>query len=247
MKFTFNKDFRKFKAGETVEIPIIPFGVTWVVGSNSSGKSTLMKLLRHKKDSLTKILNKKREGYIHEDTDIKDLKPDDVTIEIPDFPHMLFLDAVADDPTSLWNSASAYSYLAGGGATLSRRSKGEKSFAMLSNFLQDAKKVISNPEEFLDKDKNDENVSPDFGLIVLDEVDEGMDLKNQVIFSDMLEKMAFTMRSNVVCITHSILIPIVAGAKEVFDMDTRSVVNVDDYMKRITGKDIKITVSKCEQ
>jgi hypothetical protein len=48
--------------------------------------------------------------------------------------------------------------------------------------------------------------------------------------------------ADVVVITHSIMVPIFAGVKEVFDMDSRSVTTVEEYMKKATGKTIKIEV-----
>lgn len=243
MKFKFNKDFRKFTAGDTVDIPISD-DITWVVGSNGSGKSTLMKILREQKDSLHDLLEHRRDGYMHKDTDIRELKPEDVTVETPDYPHRFFLDAVADDPNSLWNSASAYSFLSGGGRDMQSISKGEKSFTMLANFIKDATKVVGNPEDLLKKMTDDKDFIPEFNLVVLDEIDEGMDLKSQAKLPSILDRLSITLMAKIVVITHSIMIPIFAGAKTVFDMDTRSVVSVEEYMTRLTGKNIKITVSE---
>ena len=243
MKFIFNKDFRKFKAGDVIDIPVKP-GITWIVGSNGSGKSTLMKILRQRLDSLKDILDQKRDGGTKVDQDILELKPEDVTIENANYPHQFFLDAVADDPSALWNSHSAYAYMIGGCNAVSKCSKGEKSFTMLATFLTDSKGIFGEKQiaELMEKIKTDDKFIPSPNLVVLDEIDEGMDLKSQSKLVNIINRITDMLLADVVVITHSIMVPIFAGVKEVFDMDSRSVTTIEEYMKKATGKTIKIEV-----
>jgi Fe-S cluster assembly ATPase SufC len=94
----------------------------------------------------------------------------------------------------------------------------------------------------MEKIKADDKFIPSANLVVLDEIDEGMDLKSQSKLVNIINRITDTLLADVVVITHSIMVPIFAGVKEVFDMDSRSVTTVEEYMKKATGKTIKIEV-----
>lgn len=247
MKYTFNKDFRIFKAGEVIELPINTDGVTWVVGDNKCGKSTLLRLLRNGRDTLQDVLTNERDGIYPTDLDIQE-NGDAVTIEqIDGYQRMFFLDSVTDDPNNMENCSTASALIGAGGFTTRRMSKGEKAMCLLGQLIKHIDDEYKTEATIRDLEGHFNSITEfnlwhAFSLICLDEIDEGMDIANQISLLKLFKNLQTKFVADVIVVTHSILLPILAGAKEVFDMKSRSMVRVDDYLTRLTGKSISIAV-----
>ena len=67
------------------------------------------------------------------------------------------------------------------------------------------------------------------GVMLIDELDSGLDYKNQKKFAKVLEECTGTYQFLVV--SHNI--PFIAQFEEVFDMETLRYVNTEDYLNRI--------------
>ena len=67
------------------------------------------------------------------------------------------------------------------------------------------------------------------GVMLIDELDAGLDYKNQKKFAKVLEECTGTYQFLVV--SHNI--PFIAQFEEVFDMETLKYVNTEDYLNRI--------------
>lgn len=250
MHIKFNKDFRVFKKDDEIDFPVEHFKINWIVGDNRSGKSTILKLFRKQKDSLKDVLNRLRDGLYAQDSDIEGTS-DIATIDgIDNYEKMFFLDAISDDPTSFVNSGSAGAFVGYGGMAAQKMSKGQKAAAMLGQFMQLIKDELT-PDVFqtvMDRLKNSDDIDNCFvALICFDEVDEGMDLNAQMSFLKVLHKAFSVFCSDIIVVTHSLMLPILDCAETVFDMKTRSSVSVDDYISRLTGKHITIKVEDEEK
>jgi predicted ATPase len=250
MHITFNKDFRVFKKDDKIDFPVEPFKINWIVGDNRSGKSTILKLFRKQKDSLKDVLNKLRDGLYAQDSDIEDTS-DIATIDgIDKYEKMFFLDAISDDPTNFVNSSTAGAFIGYGGLEAQKMSKGQKAAAMLGQFMQLVKDELT-PDVYqtvMDRLKNSGDIDNCcVALICFDEVDEGMDLNAQMTFLKVLHKIPIVYCSDIIVVTHSLMLPILDCAETVFDMKTRSSVSVDDYISRLTGKHITIKVEDEEK
>ena len=250
MHIKFNKDFRVFKKDDEIDFPVEPFKINWIVGDNRSGKSTILKLFRKQKDSLKDVLNRLRDGLYAQDSDIESTS-DIATIDgIDKYEKMFFLDAISDDPTNLVNAGSAGAFVGYGGMAAQKMSKGQKAAAMLGHFMQLIKDELT-PDVYqtvMDRLKNSgdtENCC--VALICFDEVDEGMDLNAQMAFLKVLHKIPIVYCSDIIVVTHSLMLPILDCAETGFDMKTRSSVSVDDYISRLTGKHITIKVEDEEK
>jgi predicted ATPase len=250
MHIKFNKDFRVFKKDDEIDFSVEPFKINWIVGDNRSGKSTILKLFRKQKDSLKDVLNKLRDGLYAQDSDIEGTS-DIATVDgIDKYEKMFFLDAISDDPTNFVNSGSDGAFIGYGGLEAHRMSKGQKAAAMLGQFMQLVKDELT-PDVYqtvMDRLKNSgdtENCC--VALICFDEVDEGMDLNAQMAFLKVLHKIPIVYCSDIIVVTHSLMLPILDCAETVFDMKTRSSVSVDDYISRLTGKHITIKVEDEEK
>ena len=250
MHIKFNKDFRVFKKDDEIDFPVEHFKINWIVGDNRSGKSTILKLFRKQKDSLKAVLDRLRDGLYTQDSDIEDT-PDIATIDgIDKYEKLFFLDAINDDPTSFVNAGSAGAFVGYGGFAAQKMSKGEKAAAMLGQFMQLIKAEMT-PDVYktvTDKLKNSDDLDISLAaLICFDEIDEGMDLNAQLAFLKVLHNAAFAFCSDIIVVTHSLMLPILDCAKTVFDMKTRSSASVDDYISRLTGKHITIKVEDEEK
>lgn len=250
MHIKFNKDFRVFKKDDEIDFPVEHFKINWIVGDNRSGKSTILKLFRKQKDSLKDVLDKLRDGLYAQDSDIEGT-PDIATIDgIDKYEKLFFLDAINDDPTSFVNAGSAGAFVGYGGLAAQKMSKGEKAAAMLGQFMQLIKAELT-PDVYktvTDKLKNSDDLDISLvALICFDEIDEGMDLNAQLAFLKVLHNAAFAFCSDIIVVTHSLMLPILDCAETVFDMKTRSSVSVDDYISRLTGKHITIKVEDEEK
>lgn len=226
LKIKFNEDVRCFKAGSTASIELDASGITWLVGSNGCGKSTFMHILRSRKDSLHDINIKRHDSM--EPSAISKLKSCDVDISgLDQYKNCYYLDAVIDNPVSLENSGTAGAYIGGGAMQYIRVSRGQGCNMMLSRFINDVAGAI-------DKDDDDSR-----NLIVLDEMDEGLDYGAQCNFGKVVvPKLGILYNADIICITHSIL-PIMASVVNVVHrFDTGETMPVDEYVSGLVGRKV---------
>ena len=107
MKITVTNDFRNFKKGDEFELDLKPGEITFLVGSNGCGKSTLMFALRHKMDSFSQMDNENTENMKGLDLQrqYRDIAPN-VNIEGFDFDKAFFRDTIIDNPVSFTDRKS---------------------------------------------------------------------------------------------------------------------------------------------
>ena len=230
MRIKITKDFRCFKKGEVYELDLQPGEITFVVGPNGCGKSTLMFALRAIKDSMKELNNKRSDGM--RDLSLKMHYLDVIShtsIEDYDFKLAFFRDTVVDNPTSFMNAASAYGLVAGGGLSSQTKSCGQGQLNQMLRFWQDIIEACG--------DKSDERI-----LIVMDELDDSLDLKAQARFGYIASKMLLDKYPNasILIVTHSIITAM--GAEQfstvksrVFDVKRNQYTTAESYFNTETG------------
>ena len=240
IKFTILEDFRTFKKGESFEIKVKPIGITYVVGKNGSGKSTILQILRALKDSLYKVNKERADGM--ELQSIEEIKRNvlpNVKIEGFDYDEVYCLDSVVDDPSSLINSSTAYSFAVGGGLMLQKASKGEKSVYLIDRFRKDIEKSIGDLEHIDFKSTK--------RLFIIDEIDEGLDLKLQLLYNRILERN-FNLKyfGDVLVVSHNILCTLsdCCLKPKIFNLDTRLMTTAEDYIKEKTDGKYTIKIEE---
>lgn len=243
IKFTILEDFRTFKKGETFEIEVNPIGITYVVGKNGSGKSTILQILRALKDSLYKVNKERADGMTLESIEtIKRNVLSKVKVEGFDYDEVYCLDSVIDDPSSLTNSCTAYSFAIGGGMMLQKASKGEKSVYLINRFRKDVEKAIGDLESIDTKRIK--------RLFIIDEIDEGLDLKLQLLYNRILEGN-FNLKyfGDVMVVSHNILCTLSDCylKPKVFNLDTRQMTTAEEYIKEKTDGKYTIKIEEVNQ
>lgn len=157
--------------------------VPWqvMVGANGSGKSTLMQALRGR-------FPPKKEITLLAD----EFKKLAASIQIEtDFEQILFLDAIIDDPVHHMNVYDACSYVDAGNFQTRYLSHGQKALNLLGRIMvapRSAKKT----------------------LVVLDEVDGGLELRYQAAFCNVLRKLYTDQGFYSLLITHNPLVMLAA-------------------------------------
>ena len=226
--------FRCFDNNEFT-LPVRLGDVNYIMGSNGSGKSTILQTIRANKDSLFETNKRELDGMTS--TNIEGLKyaPIDISGVDDYFTHVFALDAIEDDPCNFINSATAFGFINGGGLSATNQSKGQKSKQMIGGLFV----KIQNHLGFTIKDYKDgktiENVSP---LVLLDEVDEGMDLSTLFEYNHLLNNLCKVFNATVVCVTHNPFVcyghPL-SGECPVFDMNGFKETTIGKYIKEKTG------------
>lgn len=223
---SFNAKVRKFNPGESRTIR--GGAVTWLVGKNGCGKSTFMQLLRNHRDDMKSVNSRRYDGMVS--STLTSLAGADVTIVgMDEYRHCLFLDSVVDYPLNFENAATAAGLIGGGGMAMTKLSRGQGSTMCLHRFMCDIAEVI--------KPADDNGRA----LIVMDEVDEGMDMDAQAMFgSSLVYLISDTFDADVICITHSILPILASREKTVFRFDTGEIVELGEFLKEATGRNIQV-------
>lgn len=241
LTFKFKQDYRKFKKDEEIQIPVQKFGITYIGGKNGSGKSTLLHMIRNTKDSLEEVNNHDWDG-------IGSTRLEQVKVKMPDvveisgveaYDEVFCFDSVVDDPNSSTGAgASAFSFVQNGGYQMQVISRGQSSAMLFIKFKEKVKRYLDkkyqNPEEFLKKKM----------LVILDEVDEGLDIAMQAKWNHIL-LMHFILEfgCDVICVSHNPFCILSPGMKtRIYDLDSRSVKETGDYIEDICG--LRVTVEE---
>ncbi len=231
--------FRCFDNNEFT-IPLRLGDVNYIMGSNGSGKTTILQTIRANKDSLYETNKKEFDGITS--TNIKELKYAPIVIDGVDeyFTHVFALDAVEDDPTNFINSATAFSFVNGGGLMATNQSKGQKSKHMLGNLFVKMQKNLGFTINDHKNGKTIENASP---LVLVDEIDEGFDLTSMFEYNHLLNNLCKVFNATVMCVTHN---PFVCyghhlrGECPVFSMDEFKKTTIEEYIKEKTGIEFSV-------
>jgi len=178
MKITVTKDFRGLTAGTVYDFsPIKDVKIMTVVGENGCGKSSLLHALRgYKNDAPTKSLF---------ETDFKDLA-ENITVE-HNYEKIFYFDAVKDNGSDMMVAYDAMSFLDSGGFAKQRLSHGQGSLMYIARFVKD----------------HEDKIVPNKTLLVFDEIDNGLSLRNQSIFENFVMKMVTIHKCQVLIISHN--------------------------------------------
>ena len=226
--------FRCFDNNEFT-LPVRLGDVNYIMGSNGSGKTTILQTIRANKDSLYETNKKEFDGMTS--TNIKELKyaPIDISGVDDYFTHVFALDSIEDDPSSFINSATAFGFVNGGGLSATHQSKGQKSKHMLGNLFVKMQKNLGFTINDYKNGKTIENASP---LILVDEIDEGFDLTSLFEYNHLLNNLCRVFNATVVCVTHN---PFVCyghplrGECPVFSIDDFKLTTISEYIEEKTG------------
>lgn len=240
IKIEILEDFRCFKKGDIFKIEINPYGITYVVGDNGSGKSTLLQALRLQGDSLKKVNEVRTDGVGNQilRNMQKDVLPK-IKINGFDYDEVYCLDSVVDDPNSLDNSCTAWAIYAGGGLSTNKASKGEKVLFLLGRFIRDIKTEM-------DKLTEEERIKHK-RLFIIDEVDEGLDLRLQFKYNWILgRKFCTDYFGDVLVVSHNALCMLSDSLVKplVFDISKKKMTTINKYIKDKTNGEYSIKVIK---
>jgi len=239
IRFTIEKDCRSFKEGENHVIVPEKEGILYISGRNGSGKSTLLHIMRRHLDSLKAMNLKITVGM--EDPRIETASLEPIKMEGFEYDEAFYLDSVTDDPINMYNSASASGFLQGGGMESQRHSRGENSIVMLDRFRTKITKYLTDKYGSVEEWKK----TGKRGLIVLDEIDEGLDIPMQFGFNVIIETVFINeFGCDVICVSHNAICmkSVCDCPVHVYDMFGRSKMIVDEYITLVTGRYIEITM-----
>lgn len=236
MKITVTNDFRKFKKGDEFELDLKPGEITFLVGPNGCGKSTLMFALRHRMDSFSQLDNENTENMKGLDLQSQylDIAPN-VNIEGFDFDKAFFRDTIIDNPVSFTNAATAWGLVSGGGLADSNKSAGQKSVSAQCRMVANIMNMM--------EDHNDERI-----LIGIDELDDSMDIMSQMEMARIWEGLILTRYPNasILFITHSLFtaLGVTHACKNVktrcYDVSRKCYCTPEEYFAAETGYTIEL-------
>jgi predicted ATPase len=228
LKFKFDKDFRTFKAGTEFTIPVKRFAITYLCGLNGSGKSSLLRTIRCKKDSL-------REDFLRTYDGVTNSMLEEAghtfrgTIEgLDEYDEVFCLDSQVDDPLNFSNASTAVGLVNGRGLAGMHSSRGQ---LMGTKFVEFINKVNAR------KDKSKRT------LIILDEVDEGLDMRIQFRWNKAIEnRLILETGADVICVSHNPLCMLsesIMGVR-VIDMENGSVTTPNAWIRKEFKADVKV-------
>ncbi len=175
-----NHSYKSFKEGEEFNLDVSPSHVLFITGNNRTGKSSILRGIRGIKDTLKEVNKDCWDGMCSSVNKNAALEfQANVSIEgLDQFDEVFCLDRVTDDPNSFEVAATASGLVGGGGLYCQRTSGGEKSLIMLGMFV---KKIAKHHKQ------------GNKALIILDEIDNGLDVNLQIKFvkgvKDALDKV----------------------------------------------------------
>lgn len=194
------KDFAGFKKGEIFEFNQSCF----IVGANGSGKTTLLSTLR-----ATLTDSKSEKGYWDQchSKYTKTLEYFSVTTDIVR-EEALFLFGREDSGES--QTYDAYSFLTSGGYWAERQSRGESALVLINQKLGTNKEVLKGK------------------VLIFDEVDTGLDLKNQIKFGkNLVTNLTTKFNCFMIVTTHNYL-TLTNSNLPIYLLDKRAYVTVEE-------------------
>lgn len=209
MKIKVKEDFRCFKKGDEFDFSIIEdLKTVCVVGENGCGKSSIFHALRGMKNDM-------KSSSLFE-TDFQKISK---FVEIEhNYDNIFYFDNVKDNGSDMMVAYDAINYFDSGGFYTKDKSHSQSSLIYLSMFLDKLYKKI-------DKTKKT--------LIVLDEVDNGLSLKNMALFNNLLVKLNREHNCHVISISHN---PFVMYLNVlVYDFAKKKMTLAMDFIKEQTG------------
>ena len=234
----FNKDYRGiFKAGQEVVIPTPALSIMYLVGPNGCGKSTLLRSIRTVKDTLEAQRLADFDGC--RSTRISDIKRDvqDGQLEIAgldQFSHVFAFDVEADSNNDVLNAYSAGGFVASGGLACSRMSRGQGVLIEFAKFYKRFAEIAAHHIK-------DENWRP---LVIIDEIDEGLDIRLQFKWNELLTQKFCLAGATVLVVSHNpICMMSWSPLVHAFNVATgEHYKNTHDYIENLTG--YKITIDE---
>jgi hypothetical protein len=204
--FIIKKDFRKFKEGDKFCLDIVPNEILYVAAPNRFGKTTLLNGLRGLKDSLAETNKYDFDGMTSSARELAYLECGAcMDISGYDYDEAFFMEVITDDPTSFENSATAGGLVGGGGFFTQKMSKGEKAIYLIAKIKDRITKYLNKKYGSVEEWKT----SGKTGLIVLDEIDDGLDPFFQTRYNELIfNQFVKGFNLDVVVVSHSLICPL---------------------------------------
>ena len=211
MIITIKKDFRTFKQGEVIDLSVMPWGFTTIVGDNGCGKTSLFQAIRGHFPAQTKSLYESDYKEIAENIEIEH-----------SYEKVLFFDAVNDNGLNFQNAYDAVNYATMGGFAKQNLSHGQGTMNDIGRLIARVKKEIV----------------PQNTLLVLDEVDNGLSLVNMTKFRNVVTHLA-SLGCEVLVVSHNPFF--IHQSILVYDLETRQTELGKTYIRNKTGFDLSFS------
>ncbi len=209
MKITVLSDFRNFKQGEEFDFTILQeIKCLVLVGNNGCGKTTLFDAIRGQNED-----SKEKSLYSSE----RKMNSLLFKIEHP-YEKIFFLDAVKDNGTNFMNAFDAVNYIDSGGHAKGFLSHGQGTLNDLSRFYN----------------KIADKIIPNKTLIVLDEVDNGLSLKNQTLFRNFVNRLILSpLNCDILITSHNPFF--ILQSRLCYNLEDKKLHTSEKYIEAITG------------
>ena len=216
MIITVKEDFRSLKKDTKYDFSLLnSFKYITIVGENGCGKSSLLQALRgFKNDAPSKSIY---------ESDFKELGNNIEVIH--DYEKIFYFDAVKDNGTDFCVAYDASEYVNSGGFAKRNLSHGQGSINDIYTLLK----------------KYENKIIPNKTLLVLDEIDHGLSLKNQALFVNFIFKL-IGMKCQILIISHNPFL--ISQAMIVYNFEKNKLVRSKEYLLETTGYEMDVPKSQ---